>query len=184
MDEYGGCSLIKNIASMAEKGLYRLFKLFIDADESLLRLSTRRSILGDDNNCTQKELYSGTDQYEDFNFNIYLVGILAQGSAHRPYGNLVKEGLNMYHWHFRCWYEHDVSKENSWLSHMKDLLESAKESNMAHSVTRLVEYKVALLEDDESLEGRLKILEYCCRGQRIATSASSRSYPSSSVRRA
>jgi len=38
--EYGGCSLIKNIASMAEKGLYRLFKLFIDADESLLRLST------------------------------------------------------------------------------------------------------------------------------------------------
>jgi len=152
---YGGCSLIRNIASMAEKGLYHLFKLFIDADESLLRLSTRTLIRGDVNEYTQEELYSDSDQYEYLN----LVGILAHGdhSVYRPYSDYVKEGLHAYHFHFRRWYESDLSKENSWLSHMKDLL--GKNTKFL-TCCPLFEYKVALLEDDESLEGRLKILEY------------------------
>ncbi len=151
--------LFRNIfKQLVEKGMFQLFQLFFEADQGLFEMNGYSAHRNEDRQqFIQEELRTSAENYdqsEDGTINIFDACVLGNHSPDHYRHNFCDINFTNYVWLIR--YHFLTCEADSCPSLHHHLSEAAK---VTYSDIKCVEYRLKLLEDEDDVEGRRKILD-------------------------
>lgn len=161
----GELELCSSVTSLVGHGFFRLFSLLCDAGDWLFLNETYRSWSKEDRKeYIQPELSPDTNDFSSYDcLEVDIFDACIIGNEGPRYHRKVDTWSKDYY--FQCLKRHTMSCDHntcpSWLSHLKGMSNSFDDLDAKDFWKR----KVQSLQDDDSLEGRLKILDYLMQRQ-------------------
>jgi len=144
------------VFQLSRFGFHRLLRVLLEVDDQLLFPESKVDYCNvNADEFIQAELYDDEKQKE---ISFELVSVATHGKVVRL-SKPDSQSREAYSYFLRNW-SFECGRKAPWLDVMKEKIGEGKLPTRLYHFQQLLKYKIKLLQDDEDLDGRLKVLDY------------------------